>query len=66
MKTVTSGHSFDKRNSISLEFSSRTFQRHESVFFDSLRAKVVIYRNQSIDLQTKSVEWFLYDENFDV
>ena len=24
-----------------------------------------LYRNQSVDLQTKSGDWFLYDENID-
>ena len=28
--------------------------------------KVPSYRNQSIDLQSKSVDWFLYDGNFGV
>ena len=30
---------------------------------NSLDAKVT-YRNQSIDLQSKSMDWFLYDGNF--
>ena len=28
--------------------------------------KLKSYRNQSIDLQSKSIEWFPYDGNFDV
>ena len=26
--------------------------------------EVPTYRNQSIDLQSKSIDWFLYDGNF--
>ena len=26
--------------------------------------KLPLYRNQSIDLFSKSVDWFLYDDNF--
>ena len=29
-------------------------------------SKLASYRNQSIDLQSKSIDWFLYDANFDV
>ena len=28
--------------------------------------KLPTYRNQSIDLQSKSIDWFLYDGNFSV
>ena len=33
---------------------------------NSLNANVATYRNQSIDLQSKSIDWFLYDGNFGV
>ena len=37
------------------------------VFFNShfnpVRAKVAPYRNQSIDLHNKSIDWFLYEGN---
>ena len=35
---------------------------------NSLKAPLNVpsYRNQSIDLLCKSIEWFLYDGNFDV
>ena len=34
--------------------------------FNSLNAKVAIiyYINQSIELQSESIDWFLYDGNF--
>ena len=31
--------------------------------FNPLTANVPIYRNQSVDLQSKSTGWFLYDGN---
>ena len=31
-----------------------------------LTSKFISYRNQSINLQSKSIEWFLYDQNFGV
>ena len=31
---------------------------------NSLNAKLPSYRNRSIDFQSKSIEWFLYDGNF--
>ena len=34
--------------------------------FQSLTPKLLSYRNQSIDLQSKSIDWFLYDGNFGV
>ena len=33
---------------------------------NSLNAKVASYRNQSIDLLSRSIDWFLYDVNFGV
>ena len=33
---------------------------------NSKTPKLSLYRNHSIDLQSKSVGWFLYDDNFDV
>ena len=33
---------------------------------NSLTPKLPSYRNQSIDLQSKSIDWFLYDGNFGV
>ena len=35
-------------------------------FINSLNAKVAPYRNQSIDVQSKSLDWFLYDSNLRV
>ena len=37
---------------------------HLLLVFNSLNAKLPPYRNQSIDLQSKSMYCFLYDENF--
>ena len=31
-----------------------------------LTPKLSSYGNQSIDLQNKSIDWFLYDDNFGV
>ena len=31
---------------------------------DSLSAKVLSYRNRSIDLKSKSIDWFIYDGAF--
>ena len=30
---------------------------------NTLRASVASYRNQSIDLHSKSIDWFLYESN---
>ena len=35
-------------------------------FINSLNTKVPPYRNQSIDVQSKSLDWFLYDSNLRV
>ena len=37
-----------------------------SNFINSLNSKVPPYRNQSIDTQSKSFDWFLYDSNLRV
>ena len=36
---------------------------HESRDLNPLSASVALYRNQSIDLQSKSIDWFLYEGN---
>ena len=35
-----------------------------SVISNSFIKRVPIYRIQSIDLQSKSIDWFIYDKNF--
>ena len=39
--------------------------RPKYMYFNSLNAKLPSYRNQSNDLEDKSIDWFLYD-NFEV
>ena len=38
----------------------------EKIGLNSLNAKAPSYRNQSIDLHSKSIDWFLYDDSFGV
>ena len=38
----------------------------ELILLTHYTPKVPSYRNQSIDLQNKSIDWFLYDGNFSV
>ena len=38
----------------------------DKYLLNSLNAKLTPYRNQSIDFQSKSIDWFLYDGNFGV
>ena len=38
----------------------------EKIGLNLLNAKAPPYRNQSIDLQSKSIDWFLYGDNFGV
>ena len=55
----------DKLQNIAVKRSSQ--MSHTYILnVNSLNAKVAItsYRNQSIDLQGKSIDWFLYDDNF--
>ena len=33
-------------------------------YVNSLSAKVLSYRNRSIDLKSKSIDWFIYDGAF--
>ena len=37
-------------------------------FFNPLKSNVAIisYKNQSIDLQSKSIDWSLHDDNFEI
>ena len=35
-------------------------------YINSLNVKVTIHRNQSIVLQSLSIDWFLYDDHFGV
>ena len=37
---------------------------HHACFINPLKAKFLSYRNHSIDMQYKSLRWFLYDNNF--
>ena len=44
---------------------SRIFVKRTNVL-NSLNVKVAIFRNQSMDLLCKLIDWFLYDGNFGV
>ena len=35
-----------------------------SLFWNTFQQKLLSYRNQSIDLQSVTIDWFLYDTSF--
>ena len=49
---------------IEIRFQKNPYDDGDTI--NSLNAKLLSYRNQSIVLQIKSIDWFLYDGNFDV
>ena len=41
-----------------------TIKIQSALNINLLNAKLTSYKNQFIDLQSKSIDWFLYDDNF--
>ena len=41
-----------------------TIKIQSALNINLLNGKLTSYRNQFIDLQSKSIDWFLYDDNF--
>ena len=42
---------------------SKILSRHFAMSYNMLRKPFPLYRNQSTDVENKSIDWFLYEEN---
>ena len=58
-------YSYKKKGRTQISFQN-TFWIFEQLLLTHWTPKLPLYQNQSIDLQSKSIDWFLYDGNFGV
>ena len=55
--------SSNKANIYLIKVNSRNFYCHKASYLTPLGRRSLSYRKQSIDLQSKSIDWFLYDKD---